>query len=367
MIAPTRQHNAGIALVVVMIAITVLSILAAGFAFSMKVETRLAQNANSETELIWLGRSGVELARYILAQQMAIGNEPYDALNQKWAGGPGGIGTSNSVLASIQMKDYPLGDGKFSITITDLDRKVNINNADQQMLEQAMRLVGVDAGDSAGIAASILDWIDTDNNTHVGGTESDFYQGMETPYFAKNQPIDDLSELLLIRGITSEMCFGGQAANHPPGPFQNKLGRLNARGEAMDYPVGLFDIFTPISGGQININTASQTTLQMIPFVDEAVAARIIELRSGPDGVSGTEDDTPAGMPGIDARSVLLSAGLNTQAAQFAAARCGVRSSTFEVEVDAEVAGYHRKFIALVARDRSNFRNVQVVGFHWKE
>ena len=28
----------------------------------MKVETRLAQNANSEEQLLWLGRSGVERA-----------------------------------------------------------------------------------------------------------------------------------------------------------------------------------------------------------------------------------------------------------------------------------------------------------------
>src|SRR5215472_8822434 len=52
-----------IALIIVMICIFVLTILAGGFAYSMKVETRLARNANSEVELEWLGRSGVECAR----------------------------------------------------------------------------------------------------------------------------------------------------------------------------------------------------------------------------------------------------------------------------------------------------------------
>jgi hypothetical protein len=205
-----------------------------------------------------------------------------------------------------------------------------------------------------------------DNNTHIGGTESDYYQGLNPPYFAKNQPIDDLSELLFARGVTPEIFFGGVATNHPPGIFQRKLMGGNSYGEPPGYAVGLNEIFTPISSGQININTASQTTLQMIPFVDEAVAARIIEFRSGPDGVTGTEDDTPAGMPGVDVRGVLLSAGLNTQAAQFAAQKCSVRSSTFEVLVDAEIAGYKRQFIAILARDRSNARNVQVLGFHWR-
>jgi general secretion pathway protein K len=362
-----RGNRAGIALVVVMIAITVLSVMAAAFAFSMKVETKLAQNANSETDLIWLGRSGVELARYVLAQQMTIPNEPYDALNQKWAGGPGGIGTSNSILAGISLKDYSLGDGKFSVTITDLERKCNINSADQPALEQALRLVGVDAGDSAGIAASILDWIDPDDNTHIGGTETDFYQSLEPPYFAKNQPIDDLSELLLVRGVTPEIFFGGVATNHPPAAFQRKWIGGNSAAETMGYVVGLSEIFTPISSGQININTASLTTLQMIPYVDETVASRIIELRSGPDGTSGTEDDTPAGMPGADVQSVLRSAGLaDNRAVQFAAQKCTVRSTMFEVQVDAEIAGYKRQFTAIVGRDRGNPRNVQVFGFHWK-
>jgi len=39
-----RQRTSGIALIIVMICITVLSILAAGFAYAMKVETKLAMN-----------------------------------------------------------------------------------------------------------------------------------------------------------------------------------------------------------------------------------------------------------------------------------------------------------------------------------
>jgi len=79
------RRPAGIALIIVMVVILVLAALAGGFAYSMKVETTLARNASYDHDLEWLGRSGVELARYVLAQQL----EPCDALNQKWAGGPG--------------------------------------------------------------------------------------------------------------------------------------------------------------------------------------------------------------------------------------------------------------------------------------
>jgi general secretion pathway protein K len=352
---PAPQHHAGIALIIVMISITVLSILAAGFAYSMKVETKLAMNANSDTELTWLGLSGVELARYVLAQTLKC---PYDSLNQKWAGGPGSDCETNAATAGISLEKYELGSGRFSVKITDLERKVNINGADEATLEQGLRLVGVDAGDFSAIGGSILDWIDADNNIHIGGTESDYYQTLDPPYYAKNKPIDDLSELLLVRGITPDIYWGGISTNHPPAAFQNRLGVVRP-GSAIAYPVGLADLFTPISSGRININTASFMTLQMIPSVDENIASEIIRLRSGPDGADGTEDDTPFHNPGE-----LVNAGLSRQVVQQLSRFCDVRSRTFEVEVDAEVGSYKRKFFAILGRNSP--RDVQILSFYWK-
>jgi hypothetical protein len=59
-----------------------------------------------------------------------------------------------------------------------------------------------------------------------------------------------------------------------------------------------------------------------------------------------------------------MSAGLNRQAIPFAARYCTTRSSTFEVEVDAEVAGYTRKFFATLGRNSP--RDVQILSFYWK-
>src|SRR3954469_14385045 len=105
-IVPDKRR--GIAMIIVMVTIFVLAMLAGGFALSMKVETKLARNASYEAELDWIGRSGVELSRWILAQQLSFGAEPYDSLNQIWAGGPGGVMSSNSPLANISLKDHKL-------------------------------------------------------------------------------------------------------------------------------------------------------------------------------------------------------------------------------------------------------------------
>jgi general secretion pathway protein K len=352
----TPRHNSdGIALIMVMCAIVVLSILAAAFAYSIKVETRLAQNADSEEQLLWLGTSGVQRACWILSQHPP--GEPYDSLNQKWAGGSGSLAESNSVLSSVSLDNYPVGDGTVSIKIIDLERKVNINTAiypaNSQMILQALTLMGVDASDISVVSDSILDWIDSDDLPRVAGAESDYYQGLPLPYYAKNAPIDDLSELLLVKGVTPEMYWGSNATNHTPSVFQHKLGLGTAPGQAPDYPFGLVEIFTPFSSGKINVNTADANVLQMIPGVDAAMADAIVKQRAGPDGMDGTEDDTPFRDPGQ-----LSGFGIQNTSG------CDTRSSTFEVHVTAQLGDYKREYVAILARTSGTA--LQVVSFYWK-
>src|SRR5687768_8482616 len=104
-----HQGQSGIALIIVMIVIVVLAVLAGGFAYSMKVETRLARNSSFDSDMENLGRSGVELARYVLAMHLRIPLQgAYTALNQKWANGPA---TTNELLVSIDLDNNPLGPG----------------------------------------------------------------------------------------------------------------------------------------------------------------------------------------------------------------------------------------------------------------
>jgi type II secretory pathway component PulK len=356
-----RHHSDGMALVLAMIAVFVFSALAAGLALSMKVEARLAQNADSEQQLYWLGRSGVELARWVLVQQSAIQSEPYDAMNQVWAGGPGGAGTSNSVLCGLSLDNYPVGDGTVSVQIIDLDRKININSAPRTVIQQTLTVMGVDANDISVVTDSILDWIDPGDDALPAGAESDYYQGMAMPYYAKNAPIDNLSELLLVRGIWDhpEIYWGGVASNHPPSAFQHKLGLGNAPGRPPDYPFGLKDIFTPVSSGRVNINTADANVLQVIAGMDAAIAENIIKQRAGPDGMEGTEDDLPY-------RNISQLAGLvpNQQYVSQLNSICGVRSAVFEIHVQARLGDQHREYVAILWRNSGT--DIRVVSFSWE-
>jgi type II secretory pathway component PulK len=359
-IVPKRDQS-GIAIVIVMVSIFVLAGLAGTFALSMKVEARLAMNSNNETEMEWLGRSGVELARYFLAQKLNIPNEQYDSLNQRWAGGPG---STNDPLADLSLTDVRLGNGKLSVKIKDAERKYNINMSvgNDAVLQQALILAGVDASEVPTIIGSVQDWIDRDENTHINGAESETYQARNPPYYSKNGPFDDISELLLVNGVTPEIFWGPNSTNHAQAVFAANAPRSPIQSGALPntpvIPVGLVDIFTTISDGKININTASATVLQMIPGIDESQAAAIVQGRAGPDGVDGTEDDMPyrnpndLGRVGSNQQTINIQNFITTQ------------SHAFEVQVDAEIGQMKRTYYALVWRN--NARDVQLLKFNWK-
>jgi general secretion pathway protein K len=353
-IAKQRQ---GMAVIIAMVAVTVLTILAGLFAYSMKVETRLAANANNDEQLLWMGRAGVELARYVVSLE---NRQPYDALNQIWAGGPGAGSETNSALMGLSLTDFPVGDkGSVSVKIIDLERKVNVNGAQPVLLQQVLTTMGVDAGDITAVSDGILDWVDADDSTRPAGAESDYYQGQNPPYYAKNAPMDDISELMYIKGITPAMFYGASITNTQVMGFQrHQLGFGHAPGEEPNYAFGLKDVFTPFSSGKININTADANVLQLIPGVDQAAADAILKWRAGPDGQDGTDDDTPFQNPGQ-----LAAAGVNPQALGQIGNFVTTKSTTFEVHVTARITDYTREFVAIIYR---NGASVQTVGFYWK-
>jgi type II secretory pathway component PulK len=255
-------------------------------------------------------------------------------------------------------REVKLGNGSFTWKIIDLDRKANINVATEPLLQQALMLVGVDASEMTPVVNSILDWIDPDQIPRVQGAESADYQNLQPPYFAKDGPIDDLSELLLVKGITPDLYWGTISTNHPPGHYLPQTSHFQAAAGMLTYPVGLVDLFTPISGGKININTASAAVLQLVPGVDSISAEAIVGARDGEDDGSGLTG------PYRSVDQVRRVPEVNMMVARQLQQFCDVRSRTFEVTVEAQISGYKRQFVAILGRNTP--RDIQLLSFYWK-
>ena len=335
-----RRHpgaRRGVALVIVMLTLVAMAGMAAAFAYSMRVETRLANNTDATGELEWLGLSGVEFAKWVLSEQQRMpGNQGCNTLRQFWAGGPGDPDQAENPFEGIDLSHIEIGpDSWVAIRIVDAERKININTADARMIETAMNLAGAGASDASAIHAALTDWKDRDDTpTAGGGAEStDYYLRQDPPYRAKNGPIDDIAELLKIKGITPELYYG--AAPTAPG-VRGPVPTAEAGG-----PHGLVDLFCALSSAQVNINTASEAVLQVVLRGDANLARQIIQIRAGPDGVDGTGDDDPAKNPAESARLL----GPNAPPANFTSL-----SATFEVHVEAHYGRSVGHFIGTIQR-----------------
>ena len=394
---PATTGRSGIALIIVLVIIVALGILAGGFAYTMKVETKLARNASFDVEFEWAARAGIEHAKYVLGEDMKGPTAAWDTLNEKWAGG---TGSTNDPLGELPMTDIEVGPAIIDVKIEDNDRKFNINAADSEVLQHALTLVGIDPATMATISDSILDWRDPDDDPHMAGTESETYENYPLPYFAKNGPIDDLTELLLVRGVTPEMYWGSGASGHVA--VLNRSPTQRGNFEEPTYVIGLKDLFCALSSKLMNANTANETTLQVFPPFDLRVAQAIIsgpQGRAGPDGVDGTDDDNPfrsaADLMRVPEVQQALSAGpapnpaVQGQPPQGGQAQpppgapgqppppgamqggaqalsrfFGVRSLVFEVTVDITIAGNKRTYKAMLRRNSA--RDIQVLNMNWQ-
>ena len=341
------QKKRGFAVIIALVAVTVLTLLAGAFAYAMKIETRLAANTNDDEQFYWIGRGGVERACWWLALE---GNQPFSSTQQYWNHGPGDGPETNGILAGESLDNFQIGEGTVSLTMTEQESKININTADGPLLQQALTTMGADANDISVVSDSILDWIDPDDNTRPAGAESDYYLGLTPSYYAKNAPIDNLDELQLVKGVTRDMFNGGSSTGAAT-PFpEHQLGFGHAPGQEPNYAFGLKDVFTPYSSGKINILTADEKVLQLIPGMDTPAITAIETAR---------DSDPPIRNVG----QLLAAAGLNQNPA--AAGQImnyvDVRGSTYEIHATATIGQLSHEYTAVVFR---NGPNVQVFSFY---
>lgn len=353
-IAARRAPRTGAALVIVMVLILAMAVMAGAFAYAMKVEAKLAINTQSTPELEWLGRSGVEIGRWVLdAHRRIPGEGTYDGLNQFWAGGPGPIDSTDNPFAGLDLREVPIGDGVVSIEIKDLERFINLNSVTEPVMELAFQVLGMGAGDASNLAGAIVDWRDRDDLEHIkGGAEKSFYAGLNPPYAPKDGPFDDVSELLRVKGVTPPLFWGdrlGGARMEMMGPRDRRQPQSMVAVDSTG--AGLVDLFTAISANRVNVNTAPLPVLQTLLGGDVGLASQVLQRRSGPDGIDGTEDDqpfrNPAEIPGGGMSPVSL---FSTQ------------SATFEIRVEARMGSARKRFVGVLRRGAG--RDGQLMLFH---
>ena len=263
---PRAGQARGVALIMVLWVITILSVIALEFCFAMRTEVNITKNFKEEVELYAIAEGGVHraIAELVLKhdsriQQMRKGlkGEEIPPEKKEWV--------TDGRLYSLSSDQ-----GVNELRIMGEAGKVNINIISEKTLRKILTQLGLE-GETRDIAAdSILDWRDPDDFTHVNGAEKDYYQSLKEPYTCKNGNLDSVEELLLVRGVTPELFYGRKAIKKEEGA---------AEGPAVDR-IGLKDIFSIYSlGEQIDINCATLPVLRVVLGIPKDIARRVVKAR----------------------------------------------------------------------------------------
>ena len=119
--------------------------------------------------------------------------------------------------------------GGLQLKVIDLSGKLQINNiVEQEKTDSNEENSGIsthlrtilqnilasgeypieDETEATEIVDALVDWIDEDDKESDHGAETSYYQSLDKPYSAKNGPVHNIDELLLVRGITPELFYG---------------------------------------------------------------------------------------------------------------------------------------------------------------
>ena len=187
-----RNQN-GMALLLVLIIISLLSALVIEFSFSTLVDLRATETFRDRTKAYFLARGGVEAARTILQED----KNSYDHPSEFW-GNP--------------LVNIPAGDGDVSITITDLTGRLNINFvADKRgnplpgyhrFVALCEEVLVLDQAEAHDLANSLVNWFIADK-THIT-TDDAYYNSLQPPYHRRGEKLTILDELSLVRGFDVE-------------------------------------------------------------------------------------------------------------------------------------------------------------------
>ncbi len=159
--------------------------------------------------------------------------------------------------------------------------KLNINTAPPLDLVRLLLALGADPARAELIAAAILDW-----RTPSAPTQFDeFYQSLIPSFRSRHASFEETEELLLLRGMTRELYYGGY--DH------DTNGRLVPHAGLRDC-VSVFG-----SAGALDVNAVEPAVLVTIGFSPDAAAAIVARRRLQPFKSIGEVAELVGGSPGL--------------------------------------------------------------------
>ncbi len=223
-----RRSNAGIALVIVLWLIALLSLLAVGQTATVRTETLVTGNQLAAARARTAAYGGIQIGLLELLRSPQA---------RTWR-------------ADGTVYDATLDDAVLRISLADEIGKVDINFASGPLLDALLRAAGVEDDVRAQLVDAILDWRDPDNLRRADGAEREAYAAAGLDYAPRNGPMQSTEELMLVLGMDAALyhlladsitVHSGNAVFNPTVVSGQVLQRMMQDGEGQGSNAGLHE------------------------------------------------------------------------------------------------------------------------------
>ena len=241
--------EAGIALLAVMSAVSVMLLVALAFSGSVQIETRAAIYRKQSTQAYAMAVGGVQAAILEIAYPPAQGESDKPRL---WRRGQ-------------RLLRVPYAQGVALVEIASETGKVDLNVAGREQLARLFEARGVGKEQAAELALAVDHWRKPPGSDDQGSKAlDDYYQ--EAGYQPAHRRFTSVEEILRVRGMSRDIFYG-------TAEFSRENGIQTLYGVGQDLTV-----YSP--SAQVNVNYASEAALLSVPGMTEELAEGIVQERS---------------------------------------------------------------------------------------
>lgn len=284
MTASRLMQNRGSILVGLLWCLVLLSVVVLGVLHTASLDMMVSKNYSDRIQAHYLALAGVEKAKALLFQ---------DAKDRSRSG----KNHSGELYSSPDnFRDVKLGRGEFRVIrrgrqdegggliygISDEESRMNLNEANVQQLGKLDNI-------SPDIIAAIVDWRDADNAVTPGGAEAEYYLSLQPPYVPRNGPFQTIREMLMVRGVNTDVLFGSDGNQNGLIDFgaNDDSGRAGDAGAVLE-DGGWAAILTLDSSvknlnaagdDRVNVQTADEKTLSTVKGITPTIARAIVSYR----------------------------------------------------------------------------------------
>jgi general secretion pathway protein K len=175
-----RCRQDGMALVLVLWLVVLLSIMAAGHSRNVRTDTTLASRQVQSAKARALAEAGIN---HVILEMLAADSD-------------------RKLPVDGSLFDVRIGEDDVMIAIRDATGFVDLNAAKPELLDAALKACGVNQTARRDLVDAVLDWRDKDNLSHLHGVEDDDYVAAGVAWTSRDGAFESIDELKYLPGMS---------------------------------------------------------------------------------------------------------------------------------------------------------------------